>query len=56
VTLEGVPADDLLWPQQSQLLDLIASRIGAAITTQVCAGEAKQAAAVAWALHMQMPA
>jgi hypothetical protein len=30
-----VPAGDPLWPQESQLLELIASRIGAAVTTQV---------------------
>jgi hypothetical protein len=35
VTIDGVPANDPLWPQQEQLLDLIASRIGAAVTTQV---------------------
>uniref|UniRef100_A0A383WD58 Uncharacterized protein n=1 Tax=Tetradesmus obliquus TaxID=3088 RepID=A0A383WD58_TETOB len=34
VMLDGVPADDPLWPQQTQLLELIASRIGAAVTTQ----------------------
>ncbi|KAF6254495.1 hypothetical protein COO60DRAFT_1703286 [Scenedesmus sp. NREL 46B-D3] len=34
VSLDGVPADDPLWPQEGQLLELIASRIGAAVSTQ----------------------